>query len=190
MTYDPRLKKRIHLIKRIMMGETLVDMAKDIDVSMATLKRYLAEVQLQAHWISVYMGFDSDILSATPTDLRRYRNRYKSLIDYFDDQSANFEKEPTPDYPFIYLDLVSTSQRPISSYMGKMLGEQKVPTIREVVDVFNRYGINVNHPNLGGLARLKFINALQERGMGHLWSEDRREEIDRFVARYSKLAAK
>lgn len=190
MTYDPRLKKRIHLIKRIMMGETLVDMAKDIDVSMATLKRYLAEVQLQAHWISVYMGFDSDILSATPTDLRRYRNRYKSLIDYFDDQSANFEKEPTPDYPFIYLDLVSTSQRPISSYMGKMLGEQKVPTIREVVDVFNRHGINVKHPNLGGLARLKFINALQERGMGHLWSEDRREEIDRFVARYSKLAAK
>lgn len=184
MKYDTRLKKRIHLVKRVMMGQSLVNIAEDIGVSVMTLKRYISDVKLQAHWIGVYAGIKTSILSATAIDLRNNRKHYQALINYFDDQSAAFEKNPTPDYPFIYLDLPNGAQRSIETFMGTQLGRTHVSTIRQVVDAFNKEGLKVNCNGLGVQSMIKLFEALRKNKLESLWTQERLGEIEQFIARY------
>lgn len=191
MSDKPTLKKRIHLVKRVMRGEYINDVAKDLDVSPATVRSYLTNINYYAHWVARHAGMDIDILSVKPSQIWKQRNHIASLFNHFDDQAAKFEKEPTQQYPFLYLDLSFRSYRTLAWYVRHYDGFDSiaVATIEQLVDVINRAGFHGAKSGLGLTTKLELIEALRVRKLDHLWNEARQQEANVLVSKYMEKVA-
>jgi uncharacterized HAD superfamily protein len=177
-----KLRDRIDLAQRIMRGQRLVNVVSETGYSTEMVKRFVNEIIFQTHWIGVHAGFKVDMRDVTSVELRRNKKHYQPIVNYFEQQCIAFQKKPTPDYPFLYLDLPKRAQAPILAFMSKRLGPEVLPTIQQVVDVFKENSVYYDMPKMGELSMLKLFEAIRENNLEFMWGDRHLPQVEKYIA--------